>query len=104
MSPGELGEELLLSSGAMTNRLDKLEAAGFVAREPDPNDRRALIVRLTPAGIGKIDEAVNAAAHNEFAVVSVLTAAEQRRLNGLLRKLMLSFEVKPMAVAAAVRA
>ena len=104
MSPGELGEELLLSSGAMTNRLDKLEAAGFVAREPDPDDRRALIVRLTPAGIGKIDEAVNAAAHNEFAVVSVLTPAEQRRLNGLLRKLMLSFEVKPMAVAAAARA
>jgi DNA-binding MarR family transcriptional regulator len=100
MSPGELGEELLLSSGAMTNRLDKLEAAGFIAREPDPDDRRALIVRLTPAGIGKIDEAVNAAAHNEFAVVSVLTPAEQRRLNGLLRKLMLSFEVKPMAVAA----
>ena len=45
----------------MTNRLDKLEAAGFIAREPDPDDRRALIVRLTPAGIGKIDEAVNAA-------------------------------------------
>ena len=47
---------------------------------------------------------MNAAAHNEFAVVSVLTPAEQRRLNGLLRKLMLSFEVKPMAVAAIGRA
>ena len=100
MSPGELGDELLLSSGAMTNRLDRLESAGLIAREPDPDDRRALIVRLTPEGQRRIDEAVNAAAHNEFAVVSVLTPAEQRRLNSLLRKLMLSFEVKPMAVAA----
>ena len=101
MSPGELGDELLLSSGAMTNRLDRLEAAGFIAREPDPDDRRALIVRLTVDGLQKIDEAVNAAAHNEFAVVSVLTPAEQKRLNALLRKLMLAFEIKPRALAAA---
>jgi DNA-binding MarR family transcriptional regulator len=65
------------------------------------SDRRALIVRLTPDGLRKIDEAVNAAAHDEFAVVSVLTPAEQKRLNALLRKLMLSFEVKPLAMAAA---
>jgi DNA-binding MarR family transcriptional regulator len=100
MSPGDLGEELLLSSGAMTNRLDRLEAAGFVAREPDPDDRRALIVRLTPDGLRKIDEAVNAAGHNEVAVVSVLSPAEQKRLNALLRKLMLAFEVRPRAMAA----
>ena len=100
MSPGELGDELLLSSGAMTNRLDRLESAGLIAREPDPDDRRALIVRLTPEGLRRIDEAVNEAAHNEFAVVSVLSPTEQKRLNSLLRKLMLSFEVKPLAVAA----
>jgi DNA-binding MarR family transcriptional regulator len=104
MSPGELGDELLLSSGAMTNRLDRLESAGLIAREPDPDDRRALIVRLTPEGIRRIDEAVNEAAHNESAVVSVLSPAEQKRLNSLLRKLMLSFEVKPLAVAASGRA
>ena len=55
MSPGELGDELLLSSGAMTNRLDRLESAGLIAREPDPDDRRALIVRLTPEGLRRID-------------------------------------------------
>ncbi len=104
MSPGELGDELLLSSGAMTNRLDRLESAGLIAREPHPDDRRALIVRLTPEGLRRIDEAVNEAAHNEFAVVSVLSAVEQKRLNSLLRKLMLSFEVKPRAVAAPARA
>ena len=100
MSPGELGDELLLSSGAMTNRLDRLEAARFIAREPDPDDRRALIVRLTADGVKKIDEAVNAAAHNEAAVVSVLSPAEQKRLNVLLRKLVLSFEVKPRTMVA----
>ena len=100
MSPGELGDELLLSSGAMTNRLDRLEAARLIAREPDPDDRRALIVRLTTDGLQKIDEAVNAAAHNEAAVVSVLSPAEQKRLNVLLRKLVLSFEVKPLAMVA----
>ena len=47
-----------------------------------------------------MDEAVNEAAHNEFAVVSVLSPVEQKRLNSRLRKLMLSFEVKPLAVAA----
>jgi DNA-binding MarR family transcriptional regulator len=100
MSPGELGDELLLSSGAMTNRLDRLEAARLIAREPDPDDRRALIVRLTRDGLQKIDEAVNAAAHNEAAVVSVLSPAEQKRLNTLLRKLVLSFEVKPRTMVA----
>ncbi|MGH2595087.1 MAG: MarR family winged helix-turn-helix transcriptional regulator [Actinomycetota bacterium] len=100
MSPGELGDELLLSSGAMTNRLDRLEAARLIAREPDPDDRRALIVRLTTDGLQKIDEAVNAAAHYEAAVVSVLSPAEQKRLNGLLRKLVLSFEVKPRTLVA----
>ena len=104
MSPGELGESLLLSSGAMTNRLDRLESAGLVTREPDPDDRRALIVRLTPAGVRKIDEAVNAGIDHEIAVMSVLTPAEQKRLNALLRKLVLSFERRPQPVGAGARA
>ena len=92
MSPGDLGEQLLLSSGAMTNRLDRLEAAGLIAREPDPDDRRALLVRMTDEGRRRIDEAVNAEIDNEIAVMSALSPAEQRRLNALLRKLMLVFE------------
>jgi DNA-binding MarR family transcriptional regulator len=92
MSPGSLGEQLCLSSGAMTNRLDRLEEAGFVAREADPDDRRGLIVRLTDAGRVKIDEAVNAGIDGEVSIVSTLTPAEQKRLNALLRKLLLAFE------------
>lgn len=104
MSPGDLGAQLLLSSGAMTNRLDRLETAGLISREPDPNDRRALVVRLTDEGMGRIDEAVNAEIDNEIAVVSALSPAEQKRLNILLRKLMLVFESPaqmPSAVAGA---
>ncbi len=104
MSPGELGECLMLSSGAMTNRLDGLEEAGLITREPDPEDRRALIVRLTPAGIAKIDQAVNAGIDNEIAVLSVLTPAEQKRLNALLRKLVLSFERRSQPVGAGAHA
>jgi DNA-binding MarR family transcriptional regulator len=100
MSPGELGEQLLLSSGAMTNRLDRLEAAGLIAREPDPDDRRALIVRLTADGVRKIEQAVTAGGENEIAVVSVLSPAEQKRLNALLRKLILAFEIRPRAMEA----
>ena len=100
MSPGALGECFLLSSGAMTNRLDRLEEAGFVVREPDPDDRRALLVRLTPAGLAMIDEAVNAEIDRETEVVSALSAAEQKRLNALLRKLMLAFESAPRVRAA----
>jgi len=100
MSPGALGECFLLSSGAMTNRLDRLEEAGFVVREADPDDRRALLVRLTPAGLAKIDEAVNAEIDREVEVVSALSVAEQKRLNALLRKLMLAFESAPRVRAA----
>ena len=104
MSPGDLGDALDLSSGAMTNRLDRLESAGLIAREPDPDDRRALIVRLTPEGVRRIDAAVHAEAESEAAVVSVLSSAEQKRLNALLRKLVLSFEVKRRPAVAAGRA
>src|SRR5215212_8376542 len=49
-SPGELSADLELSSGAMTNRIDRLEARGYVRRRPDPDDRRGVLVELTPDG------------------------------------------------------
>jgi DNA-binding MarR family transcriptional regulator len=104
LSPGALGECLLLSSGAMTNRLDRLEEAGLVVREADPDDRRALVVRLTPSGLAKIDDAVNAEIDREVAIVSVLTPAEQKRLNALMRKMILTFESAPRARVAAAGA
>jgi DNA-binding MarR family transcriptional regulator len=92
LSPGALADTLVLSTGAMTNRIDRLEAEGLVAREPHPHDRRGVIVRLTDRGREVTDRAVAEIAHEEQRAVGVLTAPEQRRLNDLLRKLMLAFE------------
>jgi DNA-binding MarR family transcriptional regulator len=91
-SPGELCDALELSSGAMTNRLDRLEEAGFVRRVPDPEDRRGVKVELTEAGERVWTESTAAQAQKEVLVASALTKREQKELNGLLRKLMLEFE------------
>jgi DNA-binding MarR family transcriptional regulator len=91
-SPGELAAELELSSGAMTNRLDKLEQRGFVRRRPDPDDRRGVRVELTEAGQRAWVDSTNAQARKEALVAAALSKREQGQLNGLLRKLMLAFE------------
>jgi DNA-binding MarR family transcriptional regulator len=91
-SPGELAEHAGLSSGAMTSRLDKLEAAGFVRRLPDPDDRRALKVELTELGHTTWQRSANAQALKEALVTSALDDTERDQLNGLLRRLMLAFE------------
>lgn len=91
-SPGNLADDLGLSSGAMTNRLDRLEDAGLLRRLPDPTDRRSLQVELTDAGWQRWQDSVGVQAQKEAMVASALTSAEKRQLNGLLRRLMLSFE------------
>lgn len=90
-SPGQLAEAMGISSGAMTNRLDRLEAAGLIRRLPDPSDRRALEVELTDAGWRAWQDTVGAQARKEALVASALDEAEKGRLNDLLRRLMLAF-------------
>jgi DNA-binding MarR family transcriptional regulator len=94
-SPGELAAKLELSSGAMTNRLDRLEQAGLVRRLPDPDDRRSVQVELTDAGLRRYRESVAAQAAKEAIVGAALDADEQRQLNVLLRRLMIEFERDP---------
>ncbi len=91
-SPGELSSELELSSGAMTNRLDRLEGRGFVKRRPDPQDRRGVQVELTPDGRRAWEATTNAQARKEALIASALTDREKKQLNALLRKLMLALE------------
>jgi len=91
-TPSELAERLSLSTGAMTNRLDRLEQAGMVVRERDPQDRRSVLVHMTDKGRHVFDEAVLAEAKEEERIVGVLDPEEQRRLNALLRRLVLAFE------------
>ena len=87
LSPKQIGATLMLSSGGLTGRLDKLEKAGLVERLPDPNDRRGLRVRLTDEGRHAIDRAVTEGLDVQGEVLDTLTAEEQATLAGLLRKL-----------------
>jgi DNA-binding MarR family transcriptional regulator len=91
-SPGKLARMMELSSGAMTNRLDRLETAGLLRRLPDPTDRRGVMVELTDAGRQLYEDSVGAQAKKEELVAAALSDAEKRQLNGLLRRLMLEFE------------
>ena len=76
----------------MTNRLDRLEEAGFLRRLPDPDDRRGIMVELTADGKRVYEEAVGVQARKEALVASALTVAEKKQLNALLRRMMLEFE------------
>src|SRR5262245_812929 len=91
-SAGELSKFAELSSGAMTNRLDRLEKAGFVKRLPDPDDRRGVLVQLTDGGLEKWLEATGAEAERENLITGALSKSEKEQLNALLRRLMLEFE------------
>ena len=88
LSPTRLYEAAMISSGGMTNRLDRLEHAGLVERRLDPNDRRGKLIALTEAGKAVIDETIARHVANEERLLSVLTRAEQETLDGLLRKLI----------------
>ena len=92
LSPGELSEMLMLSTGAMTNRLDRLEERDLVVRKPDPHDRRGILVELTSSGRELLAAAVREQAAKEIRLVEVLDGDERERTNELLRKLLIHFE------------
>jgi DNA-binding MarR family transcriptional regulator len=96
-SPGFLAARTELSSGAMTNRLDRLEQRGFVRRLRHPTDRRGVQVELTELGLDTWRGAGAATAERESLVAAALTAREKGRLNDLLRRLMLAFEEQERA-------
>jgi DNA-binding MarR family transcriptional regulator len=90
MNPTALFNAVILSSGAMTNRLDRLEAMGLVERLPDPTDRRGRLVALTDRGLELVDAAVVDHLANEERLLAALDADEREQLAGLLRKLLMS--------------
>jgi DNA-binding MarR family transcriptional regulator len=100
-TPGRLGKHMELSSGAMTNRIDRLEQAGLVRRRPDPKDRRGVLVEMTEKGRETYERAVGVQAKKEELVTSALDNAEKKQLNDLLRRLMLEFERREQAGPAA---
>jgi DNA-binding MarR family transcriptional regulator len=98
-TPGRLGAELGLSSGAMTARLDKMEHAELVRRLPDPDDRRGVVVELTDRGRELWEQSVAVQAEKESTVAATLDERERDQLNDLLRRLVTAFsdEFGPLA-------
>ena len=92
VTPTGLYRSLMLTSGTMTSRLDSLEQRGFVKRMDDPEDRRGILVTLTPAGLERLEAAVTAHAANETRILAALTRAEQATLDAILRKLLASLD------------
>src|SRR5215204_3920962 len=88
LSPGRLLRETLVTSGTMTNRVDRLAARGFVERFPDPDDRRGVIVRLTPDGKAAVDGAFAALLDAEHQLLADLPDRDRQRLAALLRTLL----------------
>jgi DNA-binding MarR family transcriptional regulator len=91
-SAGALARILDLTSGAMTNRLDRMESAGLVVRVPDPEDRRGVQIEITDRGRELWEEAVGVQAAKEQMVASALSTKEKEQLNQLQRRLMLALE------------
>ncbi|MDI9587865.1 MAG: MarR family winged helix-turn-helix transcriptional regulator [Gleimia sp.] len=92
LTPGVLMSELLVSSGTMTNRIDRLETKGLVKRSPSPSDRRAVLVSLTPEGSRKVDAALKSLLEDEQAALASLTDDECEELGRLLKPLLLPFD------------
>ncbi|AYF97235.1 MarR family winged helix-turn-helix transcriptional regulator [Protaetiibacter intestinalis] len=91
-SPKTLLQQTLVSSGTMTNRIDRLVERGFVERHTDPHDGRGVQVAMTPAGREAVDAAIRALVAREAQLLGALPPADQDRLAALLRKLSLDFD------------
>lgn len=89
MRPADLAASVMLTSSGTTKRLDRLEAAGLVTRHPDPQDRRGLLIELTPAGRELVDAALADHVAAEHQMLASLTPDDRDRLAGLLRILLI---------------
>ena len=92
LSPGQLGSQTMVTSGTITNRVDRLEERGLVRRERDPNDRRGVRVVLTDDGRTVVDEALTDLLDRERQLLEDLSAAEQKALANMLRTLVGPFD------------
>jgi DNA-binding MarR family transcriptional regulator len=92
LSPGQLLRATLVTSGTMTNRIDRLAAAKLVERHPDPQDKRGVQVRLTDVGRTRVDAAFGDLLDRERELLGGLGSAESERLAGLLRTLLIPFD------------
>ena len=94
LSPGQLVAQTLVTSGTMTNRIDRLAARGLVLRRPDPTDGRGVLVQLTAAGRALVDTAMAALLAREHDLLAVLDPAARAQLAALLRRLVAPFDTQ----------
>ncbi|ANL45063.1 MULTISPECIES: MarR family winged helix-turn-helix transcriptional regulator [Rhizobium] len=92
LSPGELLEMTMVSSGTMTNRIDQLEKSGFVERILNREDRRSVLIALTEKGLATVEEAVGAHVANQHRLTRNLTTEDKAAFDRLLKKLLADFE------------
>jgi len=92
LSPKALLQQTLVSSGTMTNRIDRLVTRKLVERRTDPNDGRGILVVMTPEGRERVDAAIRTLLAAESELLDRLSAPDQERLSSLLRKLSLDFD------------
>ncbi len=102
-TPGQLAAQNLVTSGTMTNRVDRLAQRGLVHRLPDPRDRRGVLVELTPSGLTRVDGAFERLLEQERDLLSTLTPAECVTLAGLLRRVIDPFDGPELTPQAADR-
>jgi DNA-binding MarR family transcriptional regulator len=95
MTPGALLRATLVTSGTMTNRIDRLAEAGLVTRKPDPRDKRGVLVTLTSLGQAKADDALADLLRRERDLLASLAPSDRRTLAGLLRTLLAPFDAAP---------
>jgi len=92
LTPGQLLRETMVTSGTMTNRVDRLAARGLVSREDHPGDRRGVLVTLTGSGRETVDAALSDLLRAEQDILGQLSRAEQERLAFSLRSLLLPYD------------
>jgi DNA-binding MarR family transcriptional regulator len=94
LSPGALLRATLVTSGTMTNRIDRLEKANLVRRRPDPQDKRGVLVTLTASGAGRVDAALADLLEAEKALLASLTVESRSVLGDLLRMLLAPLDAR----------
>jgi DNA-binding MarR family transcriptional regulator len=92
LSPGALMQETMVTSGTITNRLDRLEELQLITREPDPNDGRGSLVTLTKSGIRAVDAAMEDLLENERQLLKDLSGKDREQLAALLSTLVTEFD------------
>ena len=89
LTPSELAKTVMISAAGMTKRLDALERAGLIRREPAPTDRRSTLIALTPHGKRVLDKSLTAHFADEERLLENLNGAEREQLALLLSKLLI---------------